>query len=653
MSPPLTSAGGDWPGANTAAGSEGAVADACTGVGGLDGARAAGSGLVSGAGGASGGGAKQASLAAPCGHSAACRLAATSASLAAAGAAYAASASPRGTRSGRPYGGSGVRCLITGGGGYVGLHLARLLAAEGHSVALFDLRAPDAQTLQATAGGASGGAGLGSGGSHGDVGGCVAAGTGSGGGDAAWAFHVASYGMSGVESLRTEVIHQVNVGGTANLVAAAQAAGVRRFVHVSSYNAVWARQPVRGGDENSAPYLSYNSCPDAYSRTKAAAERMVLEANGSPLGTPSPPQQRRSRASVGSGSGELGNSGSGGLDGSGGAVLGRGGAGVSGSDLPGGGVQVSGGGGRAALAAGAPVLLTCAVRPPAIYGPGELRHTPRILAYARAGLLRFRFGSHEARADWWVRPAHAWANGLHKRAHGFEPTRGGGPCAGSDGQEVQWQGCGWTQWDGGEGGEVYKTGVEHWYKIDRAQKELGWAPQQFDFQEIIGSYTSFAATPAVPLNLSAAGTHGLRMPPRGPFDAPASGGVASSSSEDDLTLPSRSFTTLASSTSRSSISDSSTNLASKAEGDPGGPDPVGPEGGASREAAGLLGDHVRQPAGQLGLDLPAMATPAPIGGYAAAGVPFERLLFIAAPLLLLLMALLLVAGGLGRQTPEL
>ncbi|KAK7382902.1 hypothetical protein VNO78_28566 [Psophocarpus tetragonolobus] len=45
-------------------------------------------------------------------------------------------------------------------------------------------------------------------------------------------------------------------------------------------------------------------------------------------------------------------------------------------------------------------LYTCAVRPAAIYGPGEGRHLPRIITMARLGLLLFRIGDQTVKSDW-------------------------------------------------------------------------------------------------------------------------------------------------------------------------------------------------------------------------------------------------------------
>ncbi|CAK8569761.1 unnamed protein product [Lathyrus sativus] len=45
-------------------------------------------------------------------------------------------------------------------------------------------------------------------------------------------------------------------------------------------------------------------------------------------------------------------------------------------------------------------LYTCAVRPAAIYGPGEDRHLPRIITMARLGLILFRIGDETVKSDW-------------------------------------------------------------------------------------------------------------------------------------------------------------------------------------------------------------------------------------------------------------
>ncbi|KAJ7958008.1 short-chain dehydrogenase/reductase family 42E member 1 [Quillaja saponaria] len=45
-------------------------------------------------------------------------------------------------------------------------------------------------------------------------------------------------------------------------------------------------------------------------------------------------------------------------------------------------------------------LYTCAVRPAAIYGPGEDRHLPRLISLAKSGLLLFNIGDRSVKTDW-------------------------------------------------------------------------------------------------------------------------------------------------------------------------------------------------------------------------------------------------------------
>ncbi len=73
----------------------------------------------------------------------------------------------------------------------------------------------------------------------------------------------------------------VNVNGTENLVHAAQAAGVKRFVYTASNSVVMGGQRISGGDET-LPYTERFN--DLYTETKVVAERFVLSQNASPNG---------------------------------------------------------------------------------------------------------------------------------------------------------------------------------------------------------------------------------------------------------------------------------------------------------------------------------------------------------------------------------
>src|SRR5918996_4088851 len=75
---------------------------------------------------------------------------------------------------------------------------------------------------------------------------------------------------------------RLNVGGTANVIAACRAAGVRRLVHVGTEAALTAGQALVGVDER-APLRP--DSPFLYSSSKAKAEQLVRAANGDGLET--------------------------------------------------------------------------------------------------------------------------------------------------------------------------------------------------------------------------------------------------------------------------------------------------------------------------------------------------------------------------------
>lgn len=72
-------------------------------------------------------------------------------------------------------------------------------------------------------------------------------------------------------------LHAVNVGGTENLLAGSRAAGVGRFVYVSSASVVYDGKDIENGDERLG-YATRTQAP--YADTKIAAEQAVLAANG-------------------------------------------------------------------------------------------------------------------------------------------------------------------------------------------------------------------------------------------------------------------------------------------------------------------------------------------------------------------------------------
>lgn len=84
-------------------------------------------------------------------------------------------------------------------------------------------------------------------------------------------FHLA--GQSGKQGVADKVFWQTNVQGSKNMIAAAKAVGVQKFIHVSSTGVMGPQDPERPGNED----LDYNP-KDIYETTKAEAEKSVRQA---------------------------------------------------------------------------------------------------------------------------------------------------------------------------------------------------------------------------------------------------------------------------------------------------------------------------------------------------------------------------------------
>ena len=158
-----------------------------------------------------------------------------------------------------------MNALVTGGGGFLGSAIVRRLIARGDRVrSLSRGRYPDLDALGVEQ-------------VQGDVADACAV-------DAALAacdvvFHVAA--KAGVWG-RYADYHRANVLGTQHILDACRKHSVRRLVFTSSPSVVFDGRDMEGVDE-SAPYPAHYEA--AYPRTKAAAERLVLAANGADLAT--------------------------------------------------------------------------------------------------------------------------------------------------------------------------------------------------------------------------------------------------------------------------------------------------------------------------------------------------------------------------------
>ena len=87
--------------------------------------------------------------------------------------------------------------------------------------------------------------------------------------------HVAS--VVHTKQSKKDFVWNVNLGGTRNLLEAAQELGIERFVYVSSGSVVYEGKDIENGDE-SLPYPTGSLAP--YADSKVAAEKLVLETNG-------------------------------------------------------------------------------------------------------------------------------------------------------------------------------------------------------------------------------------------------------------------------------------------------------------------------------------------------------------------------------------
>ncbi|XP_062923202.1 short-chain dehydrogenase/reductase family 42E member 1 [Mobula hypostoma] len=334
--------------------------------------------------------------------------------------------------------------LITGGGGYLGCRLGCTLQKMGRKVILFDIHSPLEEVPDAVSF------------IKGDI--CNYLEVEAALRNVDCIFHLASYGMSGREQLNIKLIEDVNLKGTDNVIKACMTNGISRLLYTSTYNVVFGGQVIENGDE-SLPYLPLHLHPDHYSRTKSLAEMKVLHANSTKL---------------------------------------RKGTGV---------------------------LRTCALRPAGIYGPGEQRHLPRIVNYIENGLFKFVYGA----ADSLVEFVHV-DNLVSAEILASEALKGGKNyvAAGqayfiSDGKPVNnfeffrplVEGLGYkyptvrlplwliyyfaflTEIIHFSIGhmynfqpfltctEVYKTGVTHYFSIQKARKDLGYHPREHSFLEIV------------------------------------------------------------------------------------------------------------------------------------------------------------------------
>jgi len=158
-----------------------------------------------------------------------------------------------------------TRCLVTGGSGFVGQHLVKQLLKSGkYEVVIFDIRPPPGNTEIEGVKFVKGN--LTNANEVNDV--CKGI---------QIVFHVATASPTGANALNKELMHAVNVVGTANIIEACVNRKLAKLVLTSSASVVFEGQDLVNVDES----VEYAMCPmDYYTSTKIEAEKLVLAANG-------------------------------------------------------------------------------------------------------------------------------------------------------------------------------------------------------------------------------------------------------------------------------------------------------------------------------------------------------------------------------------
>nr|WP_279384378.1 NAD-dependent epimerase/dehydratase family protein [Geotalea toluenoxydans] len=158
-----------------------------------------------------------------------------------------------------------MKALVTGGGGFLGNAIVRLLMARGDDVRSFS-RSEYPELAQ-----------LGVEQVQGDLADTERMTTAAAGCDVV--FHVAA--KAGIWGDHADY-HRANVTGTENVLAACRKQAIKRLVYTGSPSVVFDGRDVEGSDE-SLPYLEHYEAH--YPQTKALAEQLVLAANSPSLAT--------------------------------------------------------------------------------------------------------------------------------------------------------------------------------------------------------------------------------------------------------------------------------------------------------------------------------------------------------------------------------
>ncbi|MGV7221188.1 MAG: NAD-dependent epimerase/dehydratase family protein [Nitrospinales bacterium] len=152
-----------------------------------------------------------------------------------------------------------MRALITGGGGFLGSHIAKRLHDRGDSVYVlgrkkYSFLSPGIECIQSDLRDRES-----------VVRACQ---------DMDTVFHVGA--MTGIWGKKKD-FHEINVGGTKNIIEGCQEHGVEKLIYTSSPSVVFNHGNLENVDETT-PYADSFFCE--YPKSKAIAERLVIASNG-------------------------------------------------------------------------------------------------------------------------------------------------------------------------------------------------------------------------------------------------------------------------------------------------------------------------------------------------------------------------------------
>lgn len=158
-----------------------------------------------------------------------------------------------------------IRCLVTGGSGFLGQHIVRKLCGTGvYDVTIFDIRQPqDNAGLQDVRF------------VKGDITSADQTNEACKGIDIV--FHAATAAPTGANALNNELMYRVNILGTRNVIEACVANKVGKLIYTSSASVVFDGRDLVDVDEFTTEYAKRPL--DYYTSTKIEAEKLVLKAN--------------------------------------------------------------------------------------------------------------------------------------------------------------------------------------------------------------------------------------------------------------------------------------------------------------------------------------------------------------------------------------